>query len=133
MVLHKIQVMDKENMYNPTERGGSSARANLEWNVAEPERGCLSCQHHSRLAAGRSPFLDGDKFSGGECHDIPILGQLLTELLLLYLPHCRLFLFPFKIVMSFMSIFMAAKQEHVVILWVLCLKKGGPNPSSSGT
>lgn len=38
MVLRKIQVMDKENVHHPAEWGGSSARANLEWNVAEPER-----------------------------------------------------------------------------------------------
>lgn len=36
--LRKIQVVDKENVHHPAEWGGGSARANLEWNVAEPAR-----------------------------------------------------------------------------------------------
>lgn len=103
------------------------------WQSQSGSWACLSCQHHSRVAAGRPPFLDGDKFNRGECYGTPIPGQLLTKLHLLYLPHRRFFLFPFKIIMPLMSTFMAAKQEHVVVLWVLCLKKGGANPSSSGT
>lgn len=103
------------------------------WQSQSRSWGCLSCQHHSRVVAERAPFLDGEKFNRGEFHGTPIPDQLLTRLHLPHLPHRRFFLFPFKIIMPLMSTFMAAKQEHVVILWELCLKKGGANPSSSGT